>query len=124
MIRGEWRKVQHSEENAVIHSRVKNVFSGSDGDVFEDPDEETLSGKLFIELPEEEMMSEEWFIMNKYTSLTFTQKDDGAIGGYRENKVDCWINGKVEGEDIVFFENYHDMSTRIRGAKELMQTLW
>ena len=78
-----------------------NDFSESDWDVFEDPDEETLSGK--------------WFDENMQQLFTFHQRDNGVLDGYYIHEEHCWIRGKVSDEDVVFFQNWRNGATIVKG---------
>jgi len=59
-----------------------------DWDEFEDPDEETLSGN--------------WSCGQKGGCFTLIQKDDGVLDGFLESKKTCAIDGKVDGDEVVF----------------------
>ena len=115
----EWTKGQDGEKDFETHSALKDEFSDSDWDEFEDPDEENMSGKWFNDKSNEGIMYGKWFfehpdeeedMSGKLFSddyVSFNQKNDGTLDGSYKHKAN-WITGKVRGEDVVFFVNWSD----------------
>jgi len=67
-------------------------FSDDDWNVFDDPDEETLSGK--------------WSCGEKGEYFILEQKDDGILDGYLKDKETCKIDGEVKGECVIFNQKW------------------
>lgn len=75
-----------------VDSAEDEIYSDDDWDEFEDPEEETLSGN--------------WSCGQKGGCFTLEQLEDGVLDGYLENKETCSIEGKVEGDDVWFNQNW------------------
>ena len=50
---------------------------------------------------------------NGECSFTFNQMENGNLDGCYKSKAHCLITGKVEGEDVVFFQNWNDLNVTI-----------
>jgi len=75
-----------------IESEIEEECTDDDWDEFEDPDEENLSGN--------------WSCGPKGGCFTLNQTDDGVLDGYLVKKETCSIDGKVEGDNIIFNQKW------------------
>jgi len=82
------------DDEVVIPSEsdAEEECTDDDWDEFEDPDEENLSGN--------------WSCGQKGGCFTLKQEDGGVLSGYLENKETCAIDGKVEGDKVIFNQKW------------------
>jgi len=75
-----------------IDSDVEIVFTDDDWSDVENTEEETLSGN--------------WCCGQQGGCFTLQQKANGILDGYLEKKETCSIDGKVDGENVQFNQNW------------------
>jgi len=78
--------------NILTDSDSEEECTDDDWNEFEDPDEENLSGN--------------WSCGTKGGCFTMKQEGGGVLSGYLENKETCSIDGKVEGDKVVFNQKW------------------
>jgi len=93
----EIEKVDVQEE-----SEHEEECTDDDWEEFEDPDVESLTGN--------------WSCGQKGGCFTLNQLEDGVLDGYLENKETCSIDGKVEGANVVFNQNWQKGSVHGLGV--------
>jgi len=75
-----------------IESDIEIVFTDDDWSDLENTEEETLSGN--------------WCCGQQGGCFTLQQKANGILDGYLEKKETCSIDGKVDGENVQFNQNW------------------
>jgi len=85
-----------------IDSDSEIVFTDDDWSDVENKEEETLSGN--------------WCCGQQGGCFTLEQKADGILDGYLEKKETCSIDGKVDGENVQFNQNWQKGSVHGLGV--------
>jgi len=87
------KEVTESDEVDIPEdSEDEEECTDDDWDEFEDPDEENLTGN--------------WSCGQKGGCFTMKQEEGGILSGYLENKETCAIDGKVEGDQVIFNQKW------------------
>jgi len=94
-------KPEAAEVESVVDEENEEC-SDEDWHEFEDPDEETMSGK--------------WSCGEKGEYFILQQNDNGVLDGYLKDKETCQIDGKVEGDCVVFNQKWQKGSVHGAGV--------
>jgi len=104
---GEAEEAEAVDANISVDTENEEEFTDDDWSEFEDPDDETLSGK--------------WSCGEKGEYFILEQNGDGILDGYLKNKVTCKIDGKVKGDCVIFNQRWQKDSVHGTGVTTVVK---